>query len=127
MKKHPLLSVSAVLFELHSLLAIVCTVYFSVFNVMLAEEVPDDINIWIMCLFLITAMLAVALELVSGRNALNGDSLMNLRQFSLSAVVFNACAWFSGASIHQVWFPFPIGIVIGILFITGVKKTVEED
>ena len=127
MKKHLLLSVSAVLFELHALLAIVCTVYFSVFNVMLADNPPDDINIWIMCLFLLTAMLAVVFELIAGRNALNGDSLMNLKQFAISAMIFNGCAWFSGASCNQIWLPFPIGVIIGILFITGVKKTVEED
>ena len=126
MKMHPLQKITAVLLELHSLAACACVVYFSVFNVILAEDHDPNINIWLLCFFVLMAMIAVMLEVVVGKNTQNQDSLVNLQALALAAAVCNGCAWFSGAACGQVWLPFPIGVVLCIVYLYGLKKTVEE-
>lgn len=125
MKRHPLFTVSAVLYMAHTAITVLITVYYSIFTVMLAEVEDPTINIGIMFVFLICAMLTVLMEFIAGHNAINGDSLLNLKQFSVSSAIFNMIAVLSGLLCHQIWQPFVFGIVISVLYLYGLQKTID--
>ena len=127
MKIHPLLKVSGILYIILGLASILTLVGFTIFGVLLAETEDPNINLIILLGFILTALVSIILELVAGNNAIRGGSLMQCQSLALTAIVCNAVAWLTGNMSGQIWYPYPAGIILSIVFLAGIRKEIARD
>jgi Ca2+/Na+ antiporter len=125
MKTHPMLKLASALYLICGAVSAFCIAYFTVFNVLLAEEEDPSINIMLLACFMTVAMVAALLQMVAGRNALNKASLSACRSLSFSASLFCALAWVTAFLTGQVWVPYTCGVAIGLLYQYGIQKTID--
>lgn len=124
MKLHPLLKVASYLHILCGLASLLSMVYFTVFNVLLAEEEDPTINIAIMACYMLVGIMAGMLELICGRNALSLDSLSRCRSLGMSILPLCIVTVITGIMTGQFWYPYVIAVAINILYLAGVQKTI---
>lgn len=125
MKKHPLLTVSSILALLNGAASLALVVWNTMFQVMLSDTEDPTVNIALLACFSLTAIASSLFLMVAGSNAIRGGSLHSCRQAGMSGILFCALAGLTGYMTNQIWFCYPIGVIIGILYVTGVQKTID--